>query len=256
MRVFDCLDSQYPGAVNLRDLGGLRAAGGTVRRGMLYRSGITHHIEAEALHRLRDVLGIRSVLDLRSNRELERDGVGAFAEHGIVVHHVAVYGTTALTPEMEEKRYRQMLSREYDWSERYKVLVSEHPGSFAAFFHRIAGLGALPALFHCSAGRDRTGIAAGFVLELLGVARDDIAADYAATGRHLRPHVHRYTRVKQQMSFSDEDLATALDTDPEHMRRFLAWMEQAHGGVERFLVANGVRRDELSALREALIEPA
>jgi hypothetical protein len=58
------------------------------------------------------------------------------------------------------------------------------------------------------------------------------------------------------MAFSDEDLATALDTVPEHMQRFLDWMDAAHGGVERFLVANGVRRDELAALREALLEPA
>lgn len=251
-----CLDAEIAGAVNLRDLGGLRAGVGKdrVRHGLLFRSGITHEIEADGWRRLRQTHGIRRVLDLRSNRELERDGIAPLAEHGIAFHHVAVYGTTALTPDMEQQRYRQMLRREYDWSERYKVLAGEHPESFVAFFHGIAAPGALPAIFHCSAGRDRTGIAAALVLEVLGVAREDIVSDYAATGRHLRPHIHRYTRVKRQLSFSDEELATALDTQPEHMQRFLDWIEREHGGAERFLLANGLSKEALRSLRESLLE--
>jgi protein-tyrosine phosphatase len=252
--ILACMDGEIAGAVNLRDLGGRLAGDARVRRGLLFRSGITHLISAEGLQRLRSRHGVRRVVDLRSHKELERDGVARFAEHGIEFHHLAVYGTTALTPDMEQQRYRQMLRREYDWSERYKVLVSSHPESFAEFFRRIAAPGSLPAIFHCSAGRDRTGIAAAFVLEVLGVARAEIAEDYAVTGRHLRPHVHRYTRIKDQMAFSDEDLATALDTVPEHMQRFLDWMEATHGGVERFLLASGLRADELQALREALLE--
>lgn len=254
--ILACMDDEIPGAVNLRDLGGRRAGAARVRRGLLFRSGITHQISAEGLQQLRSRHGVRRVLDLRSHRELERDGVARFAEHGIEFHHLAVYGTTALTPDLEQQRYRQMLSREYDWSERYKVLVESHPESFAEFFRTIAAPGALPAIFHCSAGRDRTGIAAAFVLEVLGVARAEIAEDYAATGRYLRPHVHRYTRIKNQMAFSDEDLANALDTVAEHMTRFLDWMETTYGGVERFLLAGGLRVEELRALREAMLEPA
>lgn len=252
----ECLDAHIPGAVNLRDLGGYPAANGRVRRRRLFRSGMTHQLEPEGLALLRARLGLRRVFDFRSDPELARDGHAAFADHGIEFRRVAVYGATAVTPEEQRDRYGQMVRGEYDWGARYRVLVTEHPAAFIDFVSALAEPDALPALFHCSAGRDRTGIAAALVLAVLGVAPETIAADYARTGALLVPHVHRYRHISDQMGFDAGQMATLLRTEAGHMRGFLAWLDAEHGGAERFLLAHGVSPATVTALRAALLEPA
>jgi protein-tyrosine phosphatase len=250
-----CLDPLIPGAVNLRDLGGLAAGEKRVRRGLLYRSGMTHQIEAEGLARLAAEFSVRTVIDLRSDEELQRDGVAEFDKHGLSLERLAVYGVTAATPDLQRKRFWQMARREYDWPERYKMLLIEHADSFARFVRLLAMPETLPAIFHCAAGRDRTGVAAALVLSLLGVEDEIIAEDYARSGGHLSQHVHRYTRLSRRMSFSDADLISLFHTEAKDMSRFLTWLNEAQGGAVEFCLRNGVSAEEISVLRERLLSP-
>ncbi|MGE0388028.1 MAG: tyrosine-protein phosphatase, partial [Gammaproteobacteria bacterium] len=107
----------------------------------------------------------------------------------------------------------------------------------------------------CAGGRDRTGIAAAFVLSVLGVADDVIAADYARTGAHLRRHAHRFRRVREKMGFTDHDVAEMLETEADDMLRFLGWLRAEHGGTEAFLRKAGVPDRTLDTLRADLIVP-
>lgn len=251
-----CLDGGIPGAVNLRDLGGYASRLGRglrVRQGRVFRSGITHQIEAEGLNRLARHYGIRRILDLRSDRECERDGLLSADSHGIEVHRYPVYGTTAVTPGGERERYALMVRREYDWADRYRVLASEFPQSFVELIASLAREGGTPAIFHCSAGRDRTGVTAALLLEVLGVTREDIATDYAMTGERLAPHVWRYAHIRDSMGFSDAEIVELFRTEPEDMLRFLSWLSEAHDGAEAYLLRHGMQADDIRSLRERML---
>ena len=248
------LDEDIPGAVNFRDLGGLRTAtGATIRHGQLFRAGMTNHIAPEGLKQLRDAYGLRTVIDFRGPVELEKDGVGAFAEYGIAHRNLPVVGSTALTPDEQKVRLDRMRSGKHDWFESYQFMVTEKAEAFVSFFAILAEDGALPAVFHCAGGRDRTGIAAALVLGVLGVPGEVITHDYARTGEYLMPHVSRFARHMEQMSFTHDEFARLLATTPEPMERFLAWIGAQHGSVTAFVEALGVPSATVGTVRERLL---
>lgn len=249
-----CLDGEIPGAVNLRDVGGIRVGGVAVRGGLLFRSGLTHQLEPAGLERLRSRLGIRTVIDLRSDGELHQDGVAPFAQHGIEHRRIAVYGVTAVTPGERRERFHQMARGEFDWCARYQELVIEHARSFVTFFEALTEPDALPALFHCAAGRDRTGVAAALVLGVLGVPDEVIAQDYARTGELLMPHLHRYARMRDGLGLDDARMAAVLRTEAGVMRQFMAWVRDSHQGAASLLLKMGLPVARLAMLRERLLE--
>lgn len=252
--VAPCLDGEIPGAVNLRDVGGIFAGDVRVRSGLLFRSGLTHQLEPAGLARLRSQLGIRTIIDLRSDAELSKDGVAPFASHGMEHRRIAVYGVTAVTPGERRERFHQMARGEFDWCARYQELVLEHARSFVAFFEAVTEPGALPALFHCAAGRDRTGVAAALVLGVLGVPDEVIAQDYARTGELLMPHLHRYAPMRDSLGLDEAGMAAVLRTEAEVMRRFLSWVRESQQGAASLLVRMGLPEARLAMLRERLLE--
>ena len=104
----------------------------------------------------------------------------------------------------------------------------------------LASPGALPALFHCAAGKDRTGVLAAIVLEMNGVEREAIIADFALTNERLHAVAQRlirlptYERGMRQMSWQ------ALQADPQTMRDFLLRVDETFGGPSAWAVAHGL----------------
>lgn len=255
--LFAALDAEVEGAVNLRDLGGLPAGDRSIRRGRLFRSGMTHAIPPEGLRHLATVRGVRTVIDFRNQNELEHDGVSAFEPAGIRHVHLPVIGTTATTPESREvrvQRMRELMDGTLSWSVSYRNIIDQWGAAYVRFFEALVQPDTLAAVFHCAAGRDRTGIAAALVLQSVGVADEVIVADYHATGGHLQPHAHRYARVASDLDMSIEEVAQLLMTRPEAMSEFLAYLGEQYGGAERYLVTNGLDRAVIAELRGRLLE--
>lgn len=128
--------------------------------------------------------------------------------------------------------------------------------AYVRFFETIAEPDSLAAVFHCSAGRDRTGIAAALLLEVLGVDDETIVTDYHATGNNLQPHAHRYGRISVELGMTGDEIARLLMTNPAAMTEFLAHMRETHGGAEQYLVTNGLDRAILAEIRGQLLERA
>jgi len=247
-----CLDAEIPGAINFRDLGGFRTPEGSVRHGRVFRSAMTQNITDEGFARLRERYGVARVFDLRSQIEVERDGLARFEDHGIERHHLVVRGASALTPDDRRSLFRQMLERDYDWGTHYRSYVGEHADSYVTLIRILSGDRGPPAIIHCSGGRDRTGVACALILETLGVTAEDIAADYAKTGGYLAAHVDTYAARRNDLNLTAEDFKALFATEEEDMLRFLDWLQATHGGAERFLLSAGVPAGELERLRQAL----
>ncbi|MFE6871137.1 tyrosine-protein phosphatase [Kitasatospora sp. NPDC057692] len=166
---------EFEGPYNFRDLGGYPAAGGQkVRWGLLYRSSSLGRLGSAAdLERFR-ALDIGTVIDLRYPWEIERRGripeLDGVAYHNLSIEH-RPYDQAEIDPGLDPWRYL---------ADRFAEVAEDGAAEIRTVLELIAGA-ERPVVFHCAAGKDRTGLVAALVLTLLGVGEDDVAADFALT---------------------------------------------------------------------------
>ncbi|WP_395296711.1 tyrosine-protein phosphatase [Kitasatospora hibisci] len=165
----------FDGPFNFRDLGGYRGAGErAVRRGLLYRSDSLGKLATPAdLERFR-ALGIGTVIDLRYPWEIARRGripeLAGVAYHNLSIEH-RPYNQAEIDPDVDPWRYL---------ADRFAEVAADGVTEIRQVLELIAAADR-PVVFHCASGKDRTGLIAALVLTLLGVAEDDVAADFALT---------------------------------------------------------------------------
>lgn len=240
-----CLDDVIEGAINFRDLGGYSTQnGGTVRRGLVYRSGMTQHITENGLRDLAAELGIRTVVDLRSAHELELDGLARFDSVGIVHRHAPVMSGAVHSPAASAESMRQLLSGELTWATQYMGMVASGGEAFRALFETLAE-GGTPLVFQCAGGRDRTGVAAALLLATAGV--DDDAIEY------LVPHRAHFARFRDSAGMTAEEFERLTATRGNAMEEFLAALRKAYGSTAGYLSAIGVDDQTLTKVRDNLV---
>ena len=107
---------------------------------------------------------------------------------------------------------------------------------------------------HCTAGKDRTGVLVALLLDLLGVEREQVVADYTQTTANM-PGI--LDRIRASAFFQGNGLAAApawiFESEPETMRAFLHHMDTEHGGTQRWAVAGGLSPQAVIRLRTALL---
>jgi protein-tyrosine phosphatase len=228
------------GLFNLRDLGGYPAAGG---RGVRWRT----LLRSDALHRLDGAggailagLGLRTVLDLRTQAETETapsaiDGIPARRTH-----------ISILTGDL------QALPLELDAIYRY--MIDECSGTIADAIKVLAAPDAFPALVHCSAGKDRTGIVVALILAVLGVPDEVIAADYGLSVSYLdSERTPAIAQLQASTGLGEGLTRPLLSSPPELILQVLARVRAAHGSVEGYLREHGLSSADLDQLRSALL---
>ena len=237
---------ELQGAFNFRDLGGHRGRyGTTVVEGRLFRSDGLHRLLPADVLRL-EPLAIGRVFDLRSDAELAKDGIGDFARSRHV--HVPLVAVT-LSP----------FDPEIDWGrinlqERYVEMLETGGHAIRAVIEAAAELPCAPLVFHCTGGKDRTGVVAAVVLRTLGVGDDDIVADYACSQEYLREFLAGVRDELLRRGLSQEAIAYLTSSPPERMRRTLRELDRRWGSVERYLDWIGVDEATVDRLRENLLQ--
>jgi len=176
----------FAGGSNFRDLGGYKAAGGRpVVWGQLYRSGVMAHLtDADFAHM--NGLGIATVCDLRSTDERSRDLVRwpAGIEPKVLATDYALdMGAIAKVFSSAEPTAESTRSAMATF---YRDTPFTYAGQYARMMRELVD-GRAPLAFNCSAGKDRTGVAAALLLTLLGVDRETVMADYLLSNLHYRP---------------------------------------------------------------------
>lgn len=236
------------GCVNFRDLGGYPGADGrSIRWRRLFRADGLTRLDEEDCAQLAD-LGLATVIDLRTKGEVEERG--RFPEDAFEVeyHHLPL--TDVLPPTEDLSRYDEPAFV----TTRYQHLFSEGSTSLARAVTLLAAPDALPAVFHCSAGKDRTGILAALVLGFLGVPREVIVHDYALSAEAM---IALLERLKQEYAESVAEVEryapAVISVSPETMAAFLDWLEVEHGSFDDLARALGVT-DAVAELRATLLE--
>jgi protein-tyrosine phosphatase len=238
------------GAVNFRDLGGYPTVDERrVRWGLLYRSDSLAELTDLDLEAVSE-LGLRTLCDLRDAEERSakpnRRPPGELDVHeiGMTPHGAATLyaGVGTMTVEEIEDHVREV----------YRRFVVEQTEPFARLLDVLSGPGALPAVMHCTSGRDRTGFAALVVLEALGVAREAITKDYLMSAE-----------LRRDLTFQlGDDVPSAQMTAltaprADYLDAVYEAIDATWGSVDLFLCRGlSLPDDRRARLQELLLEPA
>ncbi len=235
----------FEGVTNFRDLGGYRVAGGgQVRWGRVFRSDALHRFTREDLARYR-ALGLRAVYDLRSEAERDR--------YPNPVPSVALPLISQANPG-EPVPGAEPAAGERVLREMYAGLLANAGETFGYLLGRLADPDGLPAVFHCTGGKDRTGMSAALLLEMLGVEREQILDDYELTSRYrLREHQTESYENLLARGLGPEAAAVVLGAPRWAMAEALQVLDDRHGGIEAYLSGPaGLSTPTVQRLRDLL----
>lgn len=223
------------GATNFRDLGGYVGLDGrpTLWR-RLFRSDHLGQLQADDIHTLQQ-LGLRRVLDLRG--DLERE-TAPCAAPGLQVHSLAIEPTVFARLREAKARHDRGepgLSAELAvamMQETYRDFIRVNTPRFREFFdHLLADTS--PVVFHCTAGKDRTGVAAALLLRALGVSAEDVLHDYLLTNTLLKT-AHAQTMAQASL-LPPEALQVLNRVQPDFLRASLDTIDTDYGGFDAYL---------------------
>lgn len=239
----------FEGVVNFRDLGGYPSLlGGTVRFGRVYRSDRLDRM-TPADHDLYASLGIRTIYDLRRDEERSVAPDPFPNVHVCIISRLVANGHPKLGEEPRESEGADLLRL------LYRGMLDHAGPDIGSVLRGIADPETSPVLFHCTAGKDRTGVIAALVLEWLGVARELVLDDFELTNAYRHEAVQRdsYERLIAE-GVAPEAAAGLLSAPRWAMAETLAELDADFGGIEAFLRTRaGLDDDVLTALRTQLL---
>jgi len=232
------------GTYNLRDLGGYHTLDGrTTRWRTFFRSDSLHRLPPAAQTTLLDY-GVRTVIDLRRSDELHV-APNVFAGAPEVTYHQISLLVDAPPP--RGVRPRPLV-------ETYRMILDERQDQLRQALMTLAAPGGLPALVHCTAGKDRTGLVVALVLGLLGVPTPTIVEDYVLTAQYL---VGTYLEEVRQRAARNgipwEWYQHQVDCHPEFMHTTLQYLEERYGNIATYARTIGLSDEQCARFREALL---
>ncbi len=232
------------GTYNARDIGGYATIDGrTTRWRTLIRSDSLHRLTPEAQQTLLD-LGLRTMIDLRRPAET--------AQYPNLL--ATAPGVNYLQVSLDREAPEEQASFP-TLPEIYRGILDNAGAQLGTIIATLAAPDALPGLVHCQVGKDRTGMVIALTLAAVGVPAETIIADYALSEAQLAGDFATRFEQKLRADGGDWDAYRTLLTSPAtFMRDILAYLDAEYGGISSYLRANGVRDEQLTALRDALTE--
>jgi protein-tyrosine phosphatase len=216
------------GTYNLRDVGGYPThAGGSVAWRTLFRSDSLHRLDSHSVAGLA-ALDLRTIVDLRADIEVEQRPSALTGLPARIVHSPIVRDPTGLPPMT-------------DLDAEYRYMIDECGNPIGAAVRALCAPGALPALVHCAAGQDRTGIVIALVLAVLGVPDELIGADYSLSSVYLDPDSTAVIGKLKATGLSDNVTAELLSSPAGLILNVLAWARAGRRWVG-IRIPHGARR--------------
>lgn len=258
---------ELDGADNVRDLGGYPTLGGMrIRHGWVYRSDALTEISAADVRQLAK-LGLRSVIDLRSDEEVEINGPDVLPSTAevhripIVLGDVAAFYQLIDSGDTEAQRDTLGPGRaEQVMLSMYRGFVTEGPHRirFGEAIRLLAGEENLPALVHSTAGSDRVGWLCAVLMTLLGVQRDMIVSDYLISNdKHQHSYELLYRGLAESGRMAEPNLLRpVLRQSQEYLRTGFEATDRRYDGVSQYARKGlGLDDGQILKLRQLLLEP-
>ena len=224
------------------------SGGGSFRTRMIYRAGALEQMTAEDAAYLADDLGLHTILDLRHHDEIAmRVGPHALEDrvryNSIFPDHVRQEDLIAELNGL----YGPGIS-----PGRYLHYLDVGGGRMAQAFTLFADEANYPFLVHCTAGKDRTGVLIGMIMDVVGVAPDDIAHEYGLSDLSIDRLIAYLRRGGRELQGTEAEIRARLATPPEKMAGFIDLLHKKYGSSESFFRSQGVPSGTIDAVRRIL----
>lgn len=240
---------------NLRDLGGYPARDGreTAWR-TVFRSGELRHDNENDVQLLKQETGIKSVLDLRGRSEASQKAIDLLSSQEIVYFNIPLLGDVDGAGYEDDSEIITRVSSIGEFYMETMLNREDFAGKLATALEIIADPDNQPVLFHCMVGKDRTGILAAAILNILGVEDDHILFDYSLTQRNMPGFLDRLRKV-----YSDNALWIDLlpgymwEAPRESMELVLTEIRNQFGSFRNYLITGGCDPSLFSRLENTLL---
>lgn len=241
---------------NARDLGGYPTLdGGVTRFGVFVRSEAPVELPEEDVKALLDY-GITASMDFR--------GKGERSSRPSDLREILPYYEKPLFNEAAMSRGEARKMIKMDWGEQY-VGMAESAREWAKEVLAIAAENPGVLLYHCTTGKDRTGLLSCYLLSIAGVDRTDIAADYCVSSIYLEPVYEKMRSGRMALIPKQEDGKPPVmpkfdnaffETPASAMLNLIDYLRKTYGGVVEYLREIGVQEETMNRIREKFVEPA
>jgi len=226
----------------------------------LVRSDNLQDLSSADVTRLVEEVGVTTVIDLRSVGEVESEGPGPMKALTSVAHvHLSLIPEAGVMTDVAKdalaiNRERAIKRDPDDVAGAFYIgYLEDRPDSVVNALRAIADTPGA-ALVHCAAGKDRTGVVVAMALSAVGVPRDEVIADYVATGERIELILDRLRASPTYAQDVDNIPAHEHDPRPEIMARFLTRLDDEYGGPTGWLTAHGFTESDIDRLRAKLLE--
>jgi len=239
--------------INFRDLGGYRnGQNREIVWRKVFRSGELEYMTAEDARRIQEELSLRTIIDLRSRAMVQAITMeGPFARLDIRKHNIP------FIPEADRDKIRNYFQNWTSWGEYY-VFQLEETGIGERIVNAleiIADPANHPLLFHCAAGKDRTGVLAAMILSILGVSDQDIIEDYARTVESIHLFAERQVRITPAgTQLAIERSPFLHDSPPEAMEFLINTLGREYGSMQGYLEAHGADASLFGRIKDTLLD--
>jgi len=234
----------WEGTLNARDLGGYKTENGReICWGAIVRTDNLAPLTEAGQQALR-AYGVRTIIDLRLPTELAEhpNPFASPGDHGITYSNISL-----VNPATKSQETFTTLANDY------KHILDDFSPAIVQIMTTIAEATRGGVLVHCMGGKDRTGIVSALLLDLAGVSRETIGADYALTAEYLRPQEEEWLKNgPNDREWRERELALHKPAS-DVMQEVLVHLDDRYGGVEQYLLGAGVTRENLQELRKRLL---
>lgn len=241
---------RWSACLNVRDLGGLPVkGGGRTRFGAIVRADGLFRLSPAGFEEVR-AYGIRTVIDLRYHDELARrpNPYSALPDSGVTLVHASMM-------DMDNAAIVSLDRQHLPWVEWNVEMLRLARPQISTIIRTLAYARPGGSIYHCHAGKDRTGLLSILIESLVGVDEDAIADDYVASNENLK---HVYAEIIAQYPIGSTErirLETDMPCRAETVHATLAHLGARHGGVEGYLLEIGLEPEAIAALRARLASP-
>jgi len=236
---------------NFRDLGGIDTVDGRkVKPGLLFRSGDFFSLTPEEIRNLEE-MEISTIIDFRAHREIAArpdKPVGTVKK----IIHIDIHDAARDRAEkfLEENN---AVGLETVLVHDYVRMVNNHQHDFRRFLEILTNTSHLPLVYHCAAGKDRTGLATVFLLSALGVQIQHIWDDYMATNLYAESSTQKIIRKVTESGLNGEILRPLLEVRKEYLEAALNEIEYKYNNLKYFVIE--VLKADCEKLQERYLTP-